>query len=63
MPRHDTAWHVQQTANNMARVEIKTDAVLREEGLPSKAGWRGQLKADGIGSAGSESTSFMKLPA
>lgn len=29
--RHDTAWHVQQIANNMAKMEITTDRMLKEE--------------------------------
>lgn len=32
MPRHDhVTWHVQQTANNMTRMEMTTDGMLGEE--------------------------------
>ena len=31
MLRHDAAWHVQQTANNMTRMGITTDGILGEE--------------------------------
>lgn len=31
MPRHATTWHVQQTANNMTRMEITTGGMLGRE--------------------------------